>query len=56
MWECYVGDSIKSRYYMIPGGYILTKFRQNLKMSIRVIEGGEIPLKLSTVLMVDLGT
>ena len=55
MWNCHIDDSVKCRYYIIIGIYLLTYLGLNLKFE-NVFKRGYRPLKRSTAPMIDLGT
>ena len=55
-WNFHVDDSIKVRYGIMLGRYLLTAFGLNITLSEHVIEAYDGPLKGSMAPMVDLGT
>ena len=56
MWNCHVDESVKGRYDMIVGRYLLTELVLSLKVSHHAIEAYDGRFKGSTEPMVDLGT
>ena len=55
-WECHVNESVKGRYDMILGQYLLIELGLNLKLSEHVIESDDGPFKGYTTPMVHLDT
>ena len=56
LWRgSFVDDSAKGRFNMILGRYLSTALGLNLKLPKHIIESGDIPLKLPTAPIVDLG-
>ena len=56
MQEFQANESAKSRYDMIFGRYIITKFRLYLNVYEHVIKASYVPLRLSTAPMIVLIT
>ena len=56
MWGCCVDVSAKGRYSMILGGNLLKALGLNIKLFEHVIEAGDVPLKVSNLPTIDLGT
>ena len=54
-WNFHANDFAKVRYDMILGRYVLTALVINLKLSDRIIEADDGPLKGLTAPIVDLG-
>ena len=55
-WEFHVNYSVKGRYYMILGRYLIKSLGLNLKKHEHIIKVGDGPLKGSTAPMIYFGT